>query len=156
MLRAPVLFVCRGNYCRSPMAEGAFRLAARRAGLRIKCDSAGVAPEREGEAPDWRAQMIAGRHGANISGQRSRRVMPDDFARFGLILAMDRHNLAALQSMAPPGASARVALFMDMAQGGQGQSLRDPFCGGVGDFVDCWRQVWRVARDMVALTPIRS
>lgn len=148
-MRGPVLFVCQGNHCRSPMAEGAFRLAARRAGLAVECDSAGIAPEREGEAPDWRAQMVAGRHGAHISGQRSRRVRPDDFRRFGLILAMDRHNLDALRAMAPVGSGAHLALLMDMARGGMGKSLRDPFCGDVSDFVDCWTQVWRAARDIL-------
>lgn len=150
MIAGPLLFVCRGNHCRSPMAEGAFRLAARRAGLQIECDSAGIEPEREGEAPDWRAQMVARRHGANISGQRSRRVLADDFARFGLILAMDRHNLAALQRMAPTRGGAHAALLMDMARGGRGRSVRDPFCGDVGDFADCWNQVWRAARDMAS------
>ncbi|WJS97822.1 low molecular weight protein-tyrosine-phosphatase [Novosphingobium humi] len=148
-MRGPVLFVCRRNHCRSPMAEGAFRLAARRAGLQIECDSAGIAPEREGEAPDWRAQMVAGRHGANISGQRSRRVVADDFGRFGLILAMDRHNLDVLQRITPVGGGAHIALFMYMIKGGHGKSLRDPYCGNVGDFADCWIKIWRGVRDLI-------
>lgn len=131
------------------MAEGAFRLAASRAGVQIECDSAGIAPEHEGEAPDWRARMVAGRHGANISAQRSRRVQPADFGRFPLILAMDGHNLDALRAMAPAGCQAEIALLMDKVRGRRGKSIRDPFSCDVGDFVDCWTQLWRAMRDIL-------
>jgi protein-tyrosine phosphatase len=148
MVAGPILFVCRGNHCRSPMAEGAFGLAARRAGLQVTCDSAGVAPEREGEAPDWRARMVAGKYGANITGLRSRAVTRDDFTRFALILAMDTHNLAALHAMAPKNGTARIALLRDMTKGARGKSVRDPFRGSVAGFYDCWRQIYRVLEEM--------
>jgi protein-tyrosine phosphatase len=133
------------------MAEGAFRLAVKRAGLQVECDSAGIAPEREGEAPDWRAQMVAGRNGANISGQRSRRVTAKDFSRFTHILASDRHVLSALQAMAPKGATAHLALLLDVVRGREGKSLRDPYRGSVAGFFDSWCDIYMAMREVILL-----
>jgi protein-tyrosine phosphatase len=151
-----VLFVCRGNFCRSPMAQGAFALVSKRAGIQARCDSAGIEPEFEGSALDWRAQMVARRNGVDISGQRSRRVEQGDFARFGLILAMDRHVVASLRAMAPKGAGAQVALMYDLVRGREGKSLRDPYSGNVADFFDCWREIDGAMREVVARISMAS
>src|ERR1700677_1416485 len=108
-----ILFVCLGNICRSPTAEGAFRhlCAAEAPGLDIEVDSAGTGDYHLGEPPDARSRRAAAARGIDLSRLRARQVGRQDFARFDLILAMDRHNLRALRAMSPPGARARVELF---------------------------------------------
>ena len=107
-----VLFVCLGNICRSPTAEGVFRALAARAGLDIQSDSAGTGGWHAGEPPHPPAVAAALRRGYDLSDLRARQVTAQDFARFDLILAMDRQNLADLRALhrAPhPG----LRLFLD-------------------------------------------
>ena len=98
-----VLFVCMGNICRSPLAEGVFRAEVMVAGLdgQIEADSAGTGSWHVGARPDPRALEAAGARGIDISRQRARQVTPEDFHNQDLILAMDRANLTILQSLAP-------------------------------------------------------
>src|SRR5690606_21957555 len=98
-----VLFVCTGNICRSPTAEGVFRHLLREAGMdgRIGADSAGTHGYHVGEAPDRRTVACARRRGIDLSGLRARRVRAGDFEDFDLILAMDRGHLARLRELAP-------------------------------------------------------
>jgi protein-tyrosine phosphatase len=112
-----VLFVCLGNICRSPTAEGVLRhLAAKQAPqLALEIDSAGTADYHLGAPPDPRSQHAALRRGIDISGQRARQVAGDDFARFDLILAMDGANLRELQAMQPRNSRAAVKLFLEYA-----------------------------------------
>ncbi|MCM2293373.1 low molecular weight phosphotyrosine protein phosphatase [Allorhizobium sp. BGMRC 0089] len=93
-----VLFVCLGNICRSPMAEGIFRHLASQSGLEhdIECASAGTGPWHIGEAPDRRAIETAARHGIDLSRQRAQQVTGPLLQRHDLILAMDQKTLAAL------------------------------------------------------------
>jgi protein-tyrosine phosphatase len=129
-----VLFVCLGNICRSPTAEGVVRAIAAREfpGIGIELDSAGTADYHVGEPPDRRSIATARRRGYEISGLRARQVAATDFARFDHILAMDRANLAELERRAG-GGRARVGLFMAYAPG-QGDEVPDPYHGGVEDF----------------------
>ena len=129
-----VLFVCLGNICRSPTAEGVVRAIAAREfpGVGIELDSAGTADYHVGEPPDRRSIATARRRGYEISGLRARQVVAADFTRFDHILAMDRANLAELEHRAR-GGTARVGLFMAYAPG-QGEEVPDPYYGGVEDF----------------------
>lgn len=114
-----VLFVCLGNICRSPTAEGLFRAHVAAAGLSsgFSFDSAGTGDWHLGEPPDPRAIATAARRGVDISDLRARQVIPADFERFDLILGMDQQNIANLKRLAPAGAAQRVSLFLEAAQG---------------------------------------
>ena len=112
-----VLFVCLGNICRSPTAEGVFRhlLKQEAPELHVEVDSAGTADYHTGAAPDLRSQRAALRRGIDLSTLRARQVAPHDFACFDLILAMDRDNLRFLEAMRPAQLRARVRLFLEFA-----------------------------------------
>ncbi len=100
----------------------------------IKVDSAGTADYNTGAAPDVRSQRAALRRGIDISDLRARQVTRDDFARFDFILAMDRQNLEALETMRPKNSRARVALFLDYAPALNVSEVPDPYYGGTEDF----------------------
>lgn len=131
-----VLFVCSGNICRSPSAEGVFRALIAKQGLsgRIETDSAGTGDWHAGEPPDERSQEAALRRGIDLSGIRARQVVGEDFARFDVILAMDNGHLRHLMRMAPPTAKGRVRLFLDYAPGATGRDVPDPYFGGGAGF----------------------
>jgi protein-tyrosine phosphatase len=131
-----VLFVCLGNICRSPTAEGVLRnLATKEApGLALEIDSAGTADYHIGAPPDLRSQRAALRRGVDISGLRARQVTAADFDRFDLILAMDQENLRELQALKPPGSHALEKLFLEYAPQTKVRDVPDPYYGGDGDF----------------------
>lgn len=131
-----VLFVCMGNICRSPTAEGIFRTQVREAGLsqRIATDSAGTHGYHIGEPPDHRAIEAAARRGIDITDLRARRIEADDFRRFDLVLAMDQENLAQLHRLCPRDAVARPRLFLDFAPHLPARDVPDPYYGGVDGF----------------------
>lgn len=130
-----ILFVCLGNICRSPTAEGVFRHRARQAGLAsLQIDSAGTAGWHVGKAPDPRTVVAAQRRGYDLSGLRARQVCAEDFDHFDFVLAMDVQNLAELKSMAPPGARASLGLFLDYAESSALREVPDPYYGGEAGF----------------------
>lgn len=131
-----VLFVCTGNICRSPTAEGVFRHLAAAAGLadRFAADSAGTHGYHVGEAPDPRSQAAAARRGVDLSAQRARQVTAEDFEDFDLILAMDRGHYRQLAALAPPHAAHRVRLFLDFASPGGAKDVPDPYYGAGDGF----------------------
>ncbi|MDC9810641.1 low molecular weight protein-tyrosine-phosphatase [Rhizobium binxianense] len=133
MKRISILFVCMGNICRSPLAEGILRQLVAEAGLtgHFTVDSAGTGGWHEGEPPDRRSIATAKSHGIDISGQRARRIRPSDLSDFDLILAMDRQNLAALGKSARPGAN--IHLFGEIALR-TGEDIPDPYYGGPDGF----------------------
>jgi protein-tyrosine phosphatase len=137
-----ILFVCLGNICRSPLAEGIFRHVVESRGMSPDwtVDSAGTGAWHLGSAPDPRSIEVAARHGIDISAQRARKVAPDDFTRFDLLLGMDRSNVADLLAVAPEGSRHRVALFMDFATG-RGTEVPDPYHGGPAGFDSVYRMV---------------
>ena len=124
-----VLFVCLGNICRSPTAEGVLRhLAAKQAPhLALEIDSAGTADYHIGAPPDLRSQRAALRRGIDISGLQARQVTQGDFERFDLILAMDRENLRELQTLKPRGSHALVKLFLEYAPELNLRDVPDPY-----------------------------
>jgi protein-tyrosine phosphatase len=143
-----VLFVCLGNICRSPLAEGAFRAEAARLGLAVEVDSAGTGDWHIGYPPDPRAAAVAVRNGIDIAHLRARQVGPDDFRRFDHIVALDAKNLADLEAMRPGGAKARLSLLLDHADGRAGQAVADPYYGGEEDFDLAWADVTQGARGL--------
>lgn len=144
-----LLFVCLGNICRSPLAEGAFRAEARRAGLEAIADSAGTGDWHVGSPPDARAQATARRHGVEIGALRGRQVTAEDFTRFTHIFALDADNLRALRRLAPAGHGARLGLLLDMVPGRAGQAVADPYYGDEQGFERTWDDVSAAARALV-------
>ena len=138
MKRVPhhVLFVCLGNICRSPTAEGVLRhLAALEAPeLMLNIDSAGTADYHIGAPPDPRSQRAALRRSVDISGLRARQVTAADFDRFDLILAMDAQNLRELLALQPRGSRAVVKLFLEYTPQTKVRDVPDPYYGGDSDF----------------------
>ncbi|MDH3233473.1 MAG: low molecular weight phosphotyrosine protein phosphatase [Alphaproteobacteria bacterium] len=131
-----VLFVCTGNICRSPTAEGVMRklVAERGHEGRIVIDSAGTHGYHEGEPPDARSIEAAARRGIDLSSQRARRIRDDDFADFDLILAMDSGHARILTRQTPRGSDARIAMFLDYAPHLGATDVPDPYYGGGGGF----------------------
>lgn len=125
-----VLFVCLGNICRSPLAQGTFRAAieARQLGDRFTIDSAGTGDWHTGEPPDPRAIAIAAHKGIDISDQRARPVDRDDFHRFDLIIGMDHQNVQNLTRMAAFDSTATIDLFLAQATG-ETRDIADPYYG---------------------------
>ena len=144
-----VLFVCLGNICRSPMAEGAFRKAAQEAGLLVEVDSVGTASYHIGEAPDPRAIAVADQNGVDISQLRGRQLADEDFERFTHIIALDTANLAGVNSRAPRKTKAEIALLLDVYDNRTGASVADPYYGDKGDFEQCWNEVSKAASELV-------
>jgi protein-tyrosine phosphatase len=137
-----VLFVCANNICRSPIAEGVFRGAARREGLHeIVVDSASIFANHAGQPPDPRAVSAASARGYDLSRIRARQVTAADFARFQWILAMDKSNLRALASIAPHPYSGHLGLLMDLAQGAAVREVPDPYFGARAQFDEVVRLV---------------
>ena len=131
-----ILFVCMGNICRSPSAEGVVKKIIKDNELEsiIKVDSAGTHGYHVGEPPDPRTCEAALRRGIDLSGKRARKVVPEDFQRFDLLLAMDRDNLALLKRAAPPEHHHKLGLFMHYARHHQAEEVPDPYYGGARGF----------------------
>jgi protein-tyrosine phosphatase len=131
-----VLFVCTGNICRSPTAEGIFRRMVDDAGLAhlVEADSAGTHGYHVGEAPDARSQAAARTRGYDLSGLRARQVHRKDFADFDLLVAMDRGHHAILTRLAPSAESHKVRLMMSYARALGHEEVPDPYYGGPDGF----------------------
>lgn len=145
-MTASVLFVCLGNICRSPLAEGALRAEAARLGLDVIVDSAGTGDWHAGEPPDERAQRTALRNGVDISALRARQVRQADFRRFTHVIALDHDNLAKLRKLAPADATAELSLLLDHVEGREGQAVADPWFGDEAGFETTWAEVAAAAR----------
>lgn len=140
-----VLFVCLGNICRSPLAEGVFRHLVEEQGLadRVDIDSAGTGAWHVGEAPDGRATAVAESHGVSLNS-RARQVEAEDLERFDHILAMDRSNLHELQKMMDlSGAEVELHLLRDYDPEEDGGEVPDPYYGGAGGFEHVYAMVHR-------------
>jgi protein-tyrosine phosphatase len=131
-----VLFVCLGNICRSPTAEGVFRHVVIRAGLedKIEIDSAGTHAYHVGDPPDPRAQLAAKRRGIDLSRLRGRKAVRADIETFDYVLAMDRENHENLLAICPEGLESKVQLFMEFAPHRSEREVPDPYFGGASGF----------------------
>ena len=147
-----LLFVCLGNICRSPMAEGAFRRVAEEGGVlhRFELDSAGLGDWHVGQAPDKRARAAARRRGIDISSQCARQIVRGDFARFDLLLAMDGTNQAELERLALPEQRGKIRRFLDFAPHLQKRDVPDPFFGGGVEFDHALDLIEDAARGLLA------
>lgn len=134
-MRKSVLFVCMGNICRSPTAEGVFRHYVNEAGLAelIHVDSAGTHAYHIGEPPDRRANAAAERRGISLADIRARRVTNDDFETFDYIIAMDEDNQERLLERAPDEHRSKVQLFLSYASVSETE-VPDPYYGGAAGF----------------------
>jgi protein-tyrosine phosphatase len=131
-----VLFVCMGNICRSPTAEGVFRQYAseQAPGLKLLLDSAGTHDYHVGDPPDPRTIKAAARRGIDLGGLRARQVGDDDFGRFDLILAMDRLNLVTLLERSPAAFHSRIRRLLEFLPGSTELDVPDPYYGGAAGF----------------------
>jgi protein-tyrosine phosphatase len=151
--RVRVLFVCMGNICRSPTAQGVFRKLVEEAGLldRIEIDSAGTHAYHVGEPPDRRAQETAMRRGIALSDLRARRVEPEDFERFDYLLVMDQDNYHHMSALCPEGCGMerRLMLLMDFAPDMRMREVPDPYYGGAGGFETVFDMVEAAAEGLL-------
>ena len=147
-----VLFVCTGNICRSPTAEGVFRAYVQRAGLadRIEADSAGTHGYHIGEPPDPRAIAHAKRRGYDLAGLRARRVKAEDFEAFDLVLACDRGHHGLLRRLADTSEHGRIAMFLDYAPELGFDEIPDPYYGTGADFERVLDIVERASEGLLA------
>jgi protein-tyrosine phosphatase len=146
-----VLFVCLGNICRSPTAEGVFRQRAADQGLRdVLADSAGTSGWHIGKRPDPRTLRAAERRGYDLSLLRGRQVKVDDFTAFDLILAMDQQNLADLRKIAPRHHSASLGLLLDYADDLSLRDVPDPYYGGEQGFDQVLHMIERACDGLIA------
>ena len=131
-----VLFVCMGNICRSPSAEGVFRKLVEEQGLAndIGIDSAGTIGYHVGESPDARAQAAALERGIDLSTLRARQFTPEDFIVFDYIIAMDEDNLRNILELDPGDGKAEVSLFLQFADQFDEREVPDPYYGGSNGF----------------------
>ena len=147
-----VLFVCLGNICRSPTAEGVLRHVAAEEvpQLALEIDSAGTADYHIGAPPDPRSQRAARRRGIDIGGLRARQIAAEDFARFDLILAMDGENLRELQALRPHDSHAAVKLFLDYAPGLSVRDVPDPYYRDAAAFEEVLDLTTAASRGLLA------
>jgi protein-tyrosine phosphatase len=140
-----ILFVCLGNICRSPTAEGVMRALVADAGLEdeIEIDSAGTGAWHAGNPPDARSTAAAARRGITLEGA-ARQVTAEDFERFDLLLAMDSENLRELRRRAPAGTEDKIRLLCVDAD------VPDPYYGGERGFDDVLEQVHAACRTLLA------
>ena len=131
-----VLFVCMGNICRSPTAEGVFRDLVAKAGLSdtIRTDSAGTHDYHIGEPPDPRSIEAAAARGIDISDLRARQVTRADFLSFDYVLAMDDVNHRALMNLCKADARDCLHMFLDFADATDTREVPDPYYGGPDGF----------------------
>ncbi|MEX6633315.1 low molecular weight protein-tyrosine-phosphatase [Hyphococcus lacteus] len=132
-MTAKILFVCLGNICRSPAAEGMLRAMAKERGIELAIDSAGTGGWHVGNPPDSRMIKTAAARGIDISYQRARKVDLSDFYQFDYLLAMDLSNYSDLLDLAPHNRTCDIRLFLDFADGDE-RETPDPYYGGPQGF----------------------
>lgn len=147
-----ILFVCLGNICRSPIAEGIFAHKVRELGLegRYQADSAGTGDWHVGQPPDRRAIAAAQKRGVALPSL-CRQVRPDDFRDFDLILAMDRNNLGDLEALCPAPMRGKIRLMRDYDTGKDaGADVPDPYYGGPYEFDQVYEMLNRCCSRLLA------
>ncbi|MBN8473821.1 low molecular weight protein-tyrosine-phosphatase [Sulfuritalea sp.] len=147
-----VLFVCTGNICRSPTAEGVARDLARRLGVeqRFEFDSAGTHGYHIGDPPDPRTVAAARKRGYDLAHLRARRVTEFDFLRFHHVLAMGHDHLQWLRRACPPEQRDKLRLFLDFSRRFDGREVPDPYYGGPDGFEQVLDMVEDAASQLIA------
>ncbi|MCJ2876881.1 MULTISPECIES: low molecular weight protein-tyrosine-phosphatase [Agrobacterium] len=149
MKHTAILFVCMGNICRSPLAEGILRNLADSAALhQLTVDSAGTGGWHRGDAPDPRSIAMARRHGIDISLQRARQVTAADFETFDLVFAMDENNLANLLRLSSERHRHKIHLFMEYAAGHR-ENVPDPYYGAEDGFLTVYNMLLAGCRSLL-------
>ena len=151
MKKVNVLFVCLGNICRSPTAEGVFRHLLREEGLdeQIVTDSAGTHAYHIGESPDTRAQETARQRGIDLSDLRGRKALAADFEKFDYILAMDSENYHNLLRICPAEQQGKLHMFLDFAPHLEETDVPDPYYGGASGFDRVFALVEHASRGLL-------
>lgn len=136
MKKLKILFVCLGNICRSPMAEGALSVLLDSAGLAewVDVDSAGLHSHFHGQPPDERARRAASRHQIDISGHRAREISRQDFEAYDWVLAVDRDTLTQLQFRCPANLQHKIRLLLNFTPTARRYDVPDPYYGEQQDF----------------------
>ncbi|MGB8337450.1 MAG: low molecular weight protein-tyrosine-phosphatase [Burkholderiales bacterium] len=131
-----ILFVCMGNICRSPTAEGVLRHFARELGIdaSLTIDSAGTIGFHAGEAPDKRAIQHAAKRGYDLTAIRARQINQPDYEFFDQILAMDKQNIIWLKKQIPDEYAHKLRLFLDFSDKYAGRDVPDPYYGNAKGF----------------------
>lgn len=134
--KVKILFVCMGNICRSPTAQGVFEHLVLSRNLQniIETDSAGTHAYHVGESPDARSQSVALQRGVDLSSQRARKAISEDFEIFDYIIAMDRSNYSDLKYLASQGEEDKLYLFMEFSERWETDEVPDPYYGGAQGF----------------------
>lgn len=147
-----ILFVCTGNICRSPTAEGVFKRFVAEADLeqRIASDSAGTHDYHVGEPPDARAQKAAAHRGYDLSNLRARQVSRRDFSEFDYVLAMDQANLRLLERLCPQEHARKLKLFLEFSADRAVREVPDPYYGGADGFERVLDLVEQASRGLLA------
>ncbi len=150
--KVSVLFVCMGNICRSPTAEGVFKDVVKKAKLsdKIIIDSAGTHAYHIGESPDRRSQSTARKHGIELSSQKARKVLIEDFDRFDYIIAMDRSNYEDLKRLAGNDEQIKkISLFMSYSTAWNNDEVPDPYYGGSNGFEQVFEMVHSASQGLL-------
>jgi protein-tyrosine phosphatase len=136
-MKTKVLFVCMGNICRSPTAEGSFRSIVSKQDLSdsFEIDSAGTHAYHIGDSPDSRSQQSARKYGVDLSNQRARQVHESDFYYYDYIIAMDSDNINILKAICPTDSQSQIKLLLDYLTGAGFESVPDPYFAGKFDEV---------------------
>jgi len=147
-----VLFVCLGNICRSPTAEGVFRDLVAREGLsdKINTDSCGTSGWHRGNPPDGRARQEAARRSINIDDLKSRETRDSDFADFDFIIAMDTNNYDTLHAMSPAKYSDKIHMFLAFAPSVAETEVPDPYYGGADGFANVFDMINTASNGLLA------
>ena len=132
--KVSVLFVCLGNICRSPTAQGVFEVRALQRGVDVDVDSCGTGAWHVGAPPDARATAEAAQRGYDLSHLRARQFTVSDFDAFDYILAMDDQNLGELMQQRPDNYTGYLGLLLAFAPGVARREVPDPYYGGPSGF----------------------